>query len=372
MNMRKLFSVLILIGCVSGSVAQQQLVIKGTVKGDLKGCNKVYVLGDGIKKDSVEIKNGRFTISTPWVKDVIPSIRAEYETRLKPIPPAFAIVANRPGTIYFDVTDVTKGLRYGRIRGNRSVIAFQDFEKGREQQRVEVNAIINERFPDKDQRDSARNMAFLELIQQRLIAYIGSFVEANADAYIGTFILGRYQSVLSAQELERLYNKLGPLQKSSSTGAEVKARLIGFKRAVPGFEVVDFTLNTPEEQPITFSSLRGKYVLIDFWSSWCGPCKASFPHMKELYQQYRSDKFEILGISIDENKTAWLKELEKQQLPWPQVLDTKNVSVNSFAVTAVPTGYLISPEGKIIMKQVGFGEEGDGEIEKKLKELFGL
>lgn len=92
--------------------------------------------------------------------------------------------------------------------------------------------------------------------------------------------------------------------------------------------------------------------------------------MKELYQKYRGEKFEILGISIDQDKIAWLNELKKQQLPWPQVLDTKNISVNSFAVTAVPTAYLISPDGKIIMKQVGFGEEGDGEIEKKLKELF--
>jgi thiol-disulfide isomerase/thioredoxin len=371
MNMRKLFSVLIMIGFAISAMAQQKIVIKGTVKGDLKGYNKVYVLEDGIKKDSVEIKNGRFTISMPWVKDVFPSLQAEYDTTLRPRQSAFPIVADAPGTIYLDVADVNKGLRSGKIRGNRSASAFQEFEAGREQVRVEVKATVNERFPNSAPNDSAYSMAFMQLIQQRLLSYIGSFVEDNANAYIGVFILGRYQSVLPAQDLERLYNKLGPLQKRTLPGKEVAARLIGFKRAVPGFEVVDFTLNTQKDQPTTFSSFRGKYVLIDFWASWCGPCKASFPYVKELYQQYRSDKFEILGISIDQHKTAWLNELEKQQLPWPQLLDTKNVSVNSFAVTAVPTAYLISPEGKIIMKQVGLGEEGDGEIEKKLKELFG-
>lgn len=360
-----------MVGFAVGAVAQPKIVIKGTVKGDLKGYHKVYVLGDGIKKDSVEIKNGRFSINIPWVKDATPSLQAEYDTRLKPFPPAFLVVADGPGTIYLDVEDVTKGLRSAKVRGNSAAVAFQAFEEGREQLRREMNAAVKERFPNSSGRDSAYNVAFQELIQQRLIPYICNFAEANAGDYIGVFILGRYQSILPSSDLERVYNKLGPLQKRSALGETVAARLEGVKRALPGSEVVDFTLNTPEDQPMIFSSFRGKYVLIDFWSSWCGPCKASFPYMKELYEHYRGDKFEILGVSIDQDKTAWLNELKKQQLTWPQVLDTKNVSVNSFAVTAVPTAYLISPEGKIIMKQVGFGEEGDGEVEKKLKELFG-
>ncbi len=92
--------------------------------------------------------------------------------------------------------------------------------------------------------------------------------------------------------------------------------------------------------------------------------------MKEVYEKYRGDQFEILGISIDEDKKAWLKELDKQQLPWPQVLDTKKLYISEFAVTGVPTVYLISPEGKILMKEMGFDKNGNGKIEQKLKELF--
>lgn len=368
--MRKLFSVLIMIGCTVGAVAQSKVVIRGTVKGDLKGYKKVYIFRDDIEQDSVEIQDGRFTISIPWAKDTVPYLYSEYDTKMRQGPPAFPIVVDGPGVVYLDVDDVTKGFRAGRIRGSKSAAAFQAFEEGREKMRNEIRAEMNERFKEKSKNDSAYNKAHLNLVQQRLIPYICNFVEANAGSYIGAFILGRYQAILPQEELERLYNKLGARQKGSGPGIQVAERLTGFKRAVTGFQVVDFTLNSPDEQPVTFSSLRGKYVLIDFWSSWCGPCKASFPHMKELYQKYRGEKFEILGISIDQDKTAWLNELKKQQLPWPQVLDTKNISVNSFAVTAVPTAYLISPDGKIIMKQVGFGEEGDGEIEKKLKELF--
>lgn len=369
--MLKLAAVLMLIGCAVSATAQSKVVIKGTVKGDLKGYNKVYVFGDDIKEDSVEIKDGRFTLVIPWVKDAIPYINSEYDAKLRKGPPAFPVVVDGPGTVSIDLDDVTKGLRAGKISGNRTAAAFQDFEMGRDKLRTDIRALMDERFKNPSPHDTSYNKAFMTEMQQRMIPYICNFVEKNAKAYVGVFILGRYQVIIPEQDLEKLYNKLGAPQKSSAPGKSIEDRLIGFKRAVAGAEVVDFALGTPEDQSITFSSLRGKYVLIDFWSSWCGPCKASFPHMKEVYKKYRSDKFEILGISIDQDKNAWLNELKKQELPWPQVLDTKNVSVNSFAVTAVPTAYLISPDGKIIMKQIGFGEEGDGEIEQKLKELFG-
>lgn len=369
MNMRKLLSAVLMLGA-AGAAAQSKIIIKGTVKGDLKGYNKVYVFGDNIREDSVEIEKGRFTLSIPFVKDAVPYLYSEYDTKMRPGPPAFPVVADGPGTVYLDLDDVTKGLRSGALRGNRSATAFQAFEEGREKLKADIKAGIDERFRDQPRHDSAYNKAFLQQLQQRLIPYIGNFVEANADAYIGAFILGRYQAILPSEELERLYNKLAPVQQRTAPGTEVGARLLGIKRAVTGVEVVDFTLNTPEDTPVSFSSFRGKYVLIDFWASWCGPCKTSFPYMKELYQRYRSEQFEVLGISIDQDKTAWLHELKKQQLPWPQVLDTKRVSVNSFAVTAVPTTYLIGPDGKILMKQIGFGEAGDGEIEKKLESLF--
>lgn len=372
MPMQKIFSVLLMMGCSAGVMAQSKLVIKGTVKGDLEGYNKMYVLEEGKKKDSVEIKDGRFTINLPWVKNAAPQLRTEYEMRQKPIPSPLFVVAEGPGTIYVDVADITKGTRSAKIRGSRSAIAFQEFEAGREKVRIEMTNAINERFPDKSGRDSARGAAFQELVQTRMIPYVCNFIETHADNYVGTFILGRYQAIIPPADLERLYNKLSPIQKRSDFAKEVVARLGGIKNETTGFEVANFTLNTPEDQPLNLHSFRGKYVLIDFWSSWCGPCKASFPHMKELYKKYRSDKFEVLGISIDQDKNAWLNELKKQQLPWPQVLDTKKVSVNNFAVTAVPTAYLISPDGKIVMKQIGFGEAGDGDIEKKLKELFGI
>lgn len=370
MNNRKLLSVLILTGLVTTVIAQPKVVIKGTVNGDLQGHKKVYLFGDNIKEDSVEIKNGRFIISFPWVKDAVPYLYTEYDSKLRKGPPSFPVVVDGPGTVQIELADVSKGLRAGKISGNSSAVAFQQFEEGREKLNDSIKAAMIELLPGKVRGDSAWNKAHLEMLRGRLIPYICKFAEANAGEYIGAFILGRYQAIIPSEELERLYNKLAPAQKSSAPGASVGARLTGLKKAVTGNQVDEFILSTPKNDSIAFSSFRGKYLLIDFWSSWCKPCIASFPHVKEVYQKYRSDKFEILGISIDEDKKAWLKELDKQQLPWPQVLDTKKIYISEFAVTGVPTVYLISPEGKILMKEMGFDKNGNGKIEQKLKELF--
>lgn len=372
MNTRKILSFFILTGLVATAVAQPKVIIKGTVKGDLKGHTKLYLFGDNLAQDSVEIRNGRFAISFPWVKDAVPYLYSEYDSKLRKGPPSFPVVVDGPGTVHIQLNDVTKGLRSGKISGSRSAMAFQAFETGREKLRDSIRTVMDARRQPGGggKNDTAWNQAHLQLTRECLMPYISRFVEAHTDSYIGAFILARYQAVIASDELEKLYNMLGTDQKSTAAGESIAIRIEGMKKAVTGNQVGEFILNTPKDEPVAFSSFRGKYLLIDFWSSWCGPCKASFPHMKEVYKKYRSDQFEIVGISIDEDKSAWLKELNTQQLPWPQLLDNKKIYISEFAVTGVPTVYLISPEGKIMMKEIGFDKNGNGKIENTLKELF--
>jgi thiol-disulfide isomerase/thioredoxin len=139
---------------------------------------------------------------------------------------------------------------------------------------------------------------------------------------------------------------------------------------MPGSVAPDFTLLKRDSSQFTLSSMRGKYVLIDFWASWCVPCRRSFPHMREVYKKYKGDKFEIYSVSIDEDKKAWLKAVKEEKNPWLQSLDTKNISQKGFAVTGVPSTFLIDPNGKIIAKEVGFDPNGGSEIEKKLGKVL--
>ena len=122
----------------------------------------------------------------------------------------------------------------------------------------------------------------------------------------------------------------------------------------PGTEAPNFKLKTPEGRDLSLSSFKGKYVVLDFWASWCRPCRASFPEMKKIYARFKDKGFEILGVTNDSRREDWLKALEQDQLPWKQVIDEfpepyKPARViTMYAAPYLPTLILIGPDGKII------------------------
>ena len=126
------------------------------------------------------------------------------------------------------------------------------------------------------------------------------------------------------------------------------------ERVRPGQPAPDFSLETPDGSRLALSDLRGKYVLLDFWASWCRPCRASFPEMKKIYARFKDKGFEILGVTNDSRREDWLKALEQDQLPWKQVIDEfpepyKPARViTMYAAPYLPTLILIGPDGKII------------------------
>lgn len=113
----------------------------------------------------------------------------------------------------------------------------------------------------------------------------------------------------------------------------------------------DFRQADPQGKVIQLSSLRGQYVLLDFWASWCPPCRAENPVLVRAYQQYKNKKFTILSVSLDHDRAAWLKAVEKDGLTWPQVSDLKgwdNAAAARYHLAAVPQNYLLDPSGHIV------------------------
>ena len=139
-------------------------------------------------------------------------------------------------------------------------------------------------------------------------------------------------------------------------------------KQAPGVEAPDFTLNDINGNPFTLSSLRGKYVILDFWGSWCGWCIKGFPEMKQYYQKYK-EKFEILGVDCSDTEEAWKKAVSENQLPWLHVFnpqDNKNLQ-ESYGITGYPTKIIVGPDGKIVKTIVG----EDPKFYEFLDELFG-
>ncbi|MRG44842.1 redoxin domain-containing protein [Chitinophaga sp. SYP-B3965] len=132
----------------------------------------------------------------------------------------------------------------------------------------------------------------------------------------------------------------------------------------------DFTMKDPNDNSISLSSFRGKYVLIDFWASWCGPCRAENPTLVKAYEKYKGEKFEILGVSLDAEgaKEKWMKAIKDDGLTWPQISDLKywkSEVVKLYGIQGIPLNFLIDPDGKIIGRSLR-----GAALEQKLGEIF--
>lgn len=359
-----------------GVLAQDKLTIKGTVKGDLKGYNKIYVYGNLIDPDSAVINNGNFEISIPYKEGMLPFLYDQYSLEVEKGYVPYPVITDRPGTVYIKHIDITKGLSSGSITGMKSAEEFDFYNRKCDSISGTNQRLLQAKYSKYLDKQSADHTAYAKdldsLNTEKINLFILNYVKTHPDSYASTYILSSdgLQSLTETQ-LEQAYQMLTKHMQQSKNGNKIGEYISAIKKSAIGQSVENFRLNSPEGTPLDFNQLKGKYVIIDFWASWCGPCVASFPHMKALYKRYKSDQFEIYSISVDKSKSNWLKALKEQDLPWLQALDTENISKSRFAISGLPTTYLIDPSGKIMIKEVGFDEKAGSLIEKKIIELFG-
>ncbi len=188
-------------------------------------------------------------------------------------------------------------------------------------------------------------------------------VMTNKDSFWGPLMMISFTSYLS-EDMKPWYEALSPAAQQSYYGQKVKEEL--YPSGKEGTVVPDFKVKDRTGKEVSLSELRQgkKYVLIDFWASWCNPCRKEIPNLKKLYAQYSGKGFEIVSISIDQKKADWEKALKEEGLTWPNFLDETGVAA-LYKVKFVPTMYLITADGVMV------GENLRGEaLATKLKELF--
>lgn len=196
------------------------------------------------------------------------------------------------------------------------------------------------------------------LIEKRKV--VGAFVKDYPKSMRSAMaITENFAYYAEADEVEPLYNLLDNDLKNSTKGIAIKKMVDVYKTVAVGMVPPDFTQTTPDGKSITLSSLKGKYVLVDFWASWCGPCRRENPNIVQRYNEFKDKNFEIFGVSYDTKKDRWEKAIQDDGLTWQQVSDLqgwKNATSALYGIKAIPANLLLDKEGKIIAKNL-FGKK---------------
>jgi peroxiredoxin len=203
-------------------------------------------------------------------------------------------------------------------------------------------------------------------------AVLKMFIISNPDSYISLLALSSVGGPSpDPAELQSLYDSLSQRLKDMETAKVLKNAIDALKVNAVGTMAPDFTQTDVNGAPVKLSSFRGKYVLIDFWASWCGPCRQENPNVVKAYKKYKDKNFTIIGVSLDraENKANWLDAIKSDGLNWTQVSDLKfwnNEVAVLYAIKSIPANFLIDPNGKIIGKDLR-----GNDLENKLENVLG-
>lgn len=214
----------------------------------------------------------------------------------------------------------------------------------------------------------------LDQYQDKLLQYVREHPTEEAAVTLIKYFenLERANQALQALSPEVREGRMKPLWQSAIEMMQMQAQqeeeaAKASKKQAAGLEAPDFTLNDINGKPLSLSSLRGKYVIIDFWGSWCIWCIKGFPQMKEYYEKYKG-KFEILGVACNDKEDKWKEAVKKYELPWLQVYCPEGSSVpGDYAIQGFPTKIIVGPDGKIVQAIIG----EDPSFYSLLDQLFG-
>ena len=193
-------------------------------------------------------------------------------------------------------------------------------------------------------------------------------IKANPDSYVSTFVIVSGMGQMEYEQLKERYNLLGEKAKASAQGKAIAAQIAKLESTAIGQTAPNFTITTPEGESISLYDIKGKVKLIDFWASWCGPCRGENPHVVEIYKEYHPKGLEIFGVSLDNNKEAWVKAIADDGLVWKHGSDLKgwqSAPAQLYSVSGIPHTVLLDENNKIIAKNL----RGD-ELKQKIAELL--
>ncbi|MBC7946398.1 MAG: AhpC/TSA family protein [Chitinophagaceae bacterium] len=337
-----------------------------------------YRVGDDLKVDSVQPRNGKYSFSGMIIEPVQGRLRIRFaETSPGKRP---ALVSRRDATVVFlepGKQKIASADSFSNIKVKGSAIHAEYVRL--EKQVKPYNDRLQPLYATYSMYAKAKDKAGQDKTEEEIDAIdkekrenvYAEYVKKQSGSPLALYALQQYAGWdIDAAKVEPLYELLPKSSLETPSAILFKENLEIAKKTGIGKLAMDFTQNDTLGKPITLSSLRGKYLLIDFWASWCGPCRAENPNVVRVFNKYRNNNFHIIGVSLDRpgQKERWMKAIHDDGLAWTQVSDLKywdNEVAKQYGVRAIPQNLLLDPEGRIIGRNL----RGD-ELDVKLGEAI--
>lgn len=340
--------------------------------------------------DSAVVKNGRVTFkhTTPYPQMFTILVQDSRDKHNRKYIPIFIDGGDVKSEIVLDERMSAFNLAFYslypiekvKVTGSRSHDQYVEFIKTEKPIRDELQKVYDAANKSENYEKGVFKMPSPETIKLinetdkalgRLKQFGIDYIMQHSSDPVTLHIAGMIVSGLKAQQIDQVINAVSPTLLFTVPGKKFWERAQLIKRTAVGAQFVDLDLLDEKGKPVKLSNHvgKGKYTMIDFWASWCSPCRSDIPHLKKVYELYQEKGFDMISLSMDDDKSKWLKALDEEKMPWVQVSDLKGFGGHIselYNFIGIPTCILIGPDGAIVSRNMR-----GSRLDKKLLELYG-
>jgi peroxiredoxin len=367
--MRNLFvSTIILALIVSMAACKGKKENQYTINGSFQGADTGWILlkkreeGKWITKDSTELKEGKFTFTgTTEMPEMYYITVKEKEGYL----PFFLENADITIKAFADSLDKSD------VSGSSSHDIYKGFLKKDDMFNKKLEDLYTEYMTAKEANDSIKALSLeggFDVIQNEQANAMKEFIKTNRTSVVSAYLAMSNAYNFELSELQEINKNFDPTIANSTYVKKLKEREEILLKLLPGNPAPDFTMNDSTGKAVSLASFKGQFLLVDFWASWCGPCRNENPNVVKAYKEFSSRGFTILGVSLDNDKAKWLEAVAEDGLTWAHVSELQGWKCSAaklYGVMSIPANFLLDKEGKIIASNLR-GED----LVNKLKEVI--